>query len=129
MKSKTVASILRHVASKITTTSVDEEPQIETSAQTSESQEKETKKSRRARKEAQEDDLGEDANPYSSQNDEEKLEMLYEKIAWPLGKTYGHPYDAFKLILTYASIQSTLGMRDSSQIILGSQKLPIQPLT
>ncbi|KAK1233129.1 hypothetical protein PQX77_003769 [Marasmius sp. AFHP31] len=117
MKSKTVASILRHVASKITTTSVDEEPQVDSSSQPSESQEKETKRSRRARKEAQEDDLGEETNPYSSQNDEEKLEMLYEKIAWPLGKTYGHPYDAFKLILTEPETAfSTLDVKVSESI-------------
>ncbi|KAF8551179.1 hypothetical protein OG21DRAFT_1513085 [Imleria badia] len=24
---------------------------------------------------------------------------LYEQVAWPLGKIYGHPYDAFKLAL------------------------------
>ena len=35
-----------------------------------------------------------------SSNEEEKLEQLYEKIAWPLGQKYGHPYDAFKLALT-----------------------------
>ncbi|KAK0241536.1 translation initiation factor 2, alpha subunit [Armillaria nabsnona] len=51
MKSKTVASILRHVASKIS-------------------------------------------------REEERLEKLYETIAWPLGKVFGHPYDAFKLALT-----------------------------
>ena len=33
-------------------------------------------------------------------DDEERLELLYDQIAWPLGKTYGHPYDAFKLALT-----------------------------
>ncbi|KAF9267626.1 eukaryotic translation initiation factor 2 subunit alpha [Marasmius fiardii PR-910] len=99
MKSKTVASILRHVASKITTTSVDEEPK-EDPSQASEAAQQEIKKSRRARKEAQDDDLGEDAIPHSTGNEEEKLEMLYEKIGWPLGRTYGHPYDAFKLALT-----------------------------
>jgi len=33
---------------------------------------------------------------------EEKMEKIYERIAWPLGKTYGHPYDAFKVALTEA---------------------------
>ncbi|KAL0573411.1 hypothetical protein V5O48_008559 [Marasmius crinis-equi] len=118
MKSKTVASILRHVASKITTTSVDEEPQVDPNAQASESQEKEVKRSRRARKEAQDDDLvAEDAVPYSAGNDEEKLEMLYEKIAWPLGKTYGHPYEAFKLSLTEPdTVLSTLQVKVSESI-------------
>ena len=32
--------------------------------------------------------------------EEERLEQLYDTIAWPLGKVYGHPYDAFKLALT-----------------------------
>jgi len=73
MKSKTVASILRHVASKIATGGSD--------AQVEETQEIE----------------------------EEKLEKLYEQIAWPLGKKYGHPYDAFKLALTEAdSVFSSL---------------------
>ncbi|KDQ32177.1 hypothetical protein PLEOSDRAFT_1100685 [Pleurotus ostreatus PC15] len=35
-----------------------------------------------------------------SPNEEDKLERLYEQIAWPLGRKYGHPYDAFKLMLT-----------------------------
>jgi len=69
MKSKTVASILRHVASKIATGGSD--------AQVEETQEMDV-------------------------NEEEKLEKLYEQIAWPLGKKYGHPYDAFKLALTEA---------------------------
>ncbi|KAG7088522.1 hypothetical protein E1B28_012506 [Marasmius oreades] len=99
MKSKTVASILRHVASKITTTSIDEEP-TEDPSQPSEAVQQEVRKTRRARKEAQDDDLGEDAVPHSTGNEEEKLEMLYEKIAWPLGRIYGHPNDAFKLALT-----------------------------
>ena len=29
-------------------------------------------------------------------------ESLYEKIAWPLHKQYGHSYEAFKLSVTYA---------------------------
>jgi len=64
-----VASILRHVASKIATGGSD--------AQVEETQEMDV-------------------------NEEEKLEKLYEQIAWPLGKKYGHPYDAFKLALTEA---------------------------
>lgn len=30
------------------------------------------------------------------------IEDLYEKIAWPLNKKYGHSVDAFKLSITYA---------------------------
>jgi len=58
MRSKTVSSILRHVASKVSSIN------------------------------------GEGGN------EDEKLEQLYDQIAWPLGKQYGHPYDAFKLALT-----------------------------
>ncbi|KAH9975373.1 eukaryotic translation initiation factor 2 alpha subunit-domain-containing protein [Lactifluus volemus] len=32
--------------------------------------------------------------------EEERLEKLYEHIAWPLGRKYGNVYDAFKLALT-----------------------------
>lgn len=39
-------------------------------------------------------------------NEEERLEHLYEQVAWPLGKQYGHPYDAFKLALTYVVFRS-----------------------
>lgn len=37
----------------------------------------------------------------AAQSEEAALEQLYEQIAWPLSRTYGHAYDAFKLILTY----------------------------
>lgn len=30
------------------------------------------------------------------------IETLYETIAWPLNKKYGHAIDAFKLSITYA---------------------------
>ncbi|KAH0578345.1 hypothetical protein H2248_003959 [Termitomyces sp. 'cryptogamus'] len=75
MKSKTVASILRHVASKLR-----DDPA-------------EPKKPRRPR---QPDDPESAPGP----NEEQRLEQLYDAIAWPLAKKYGHPYDAFKLALT-----------------------------
>ncbi|KAG6857059.1 hypothetical protein H0H87_010024 [Tephrocybe sp. NHM501043] len=99
MKSKTVASILRHVASKLPSHDVDAETAA--AAETAEPVEKESKKARRARQAA-----GEDVGPQESEiptggpNEEERLEKLYDTIAWPLGKKYGHPYDAFKLALT-----------------------------
>jgi translation initiation factor 2 subunit 1 len=90
MKSKTVASIMRHVASKIPASDVSDP--VPTS---------DPKKPKKIRRETQEDahnnGLMEDGG---IANEEEKLEMLYETIAWPLGNTYGHPYDAFKLALT-----------------------------
>jgi translation initiation factor 2 subunit 1 len=84
MKSKSVASILRHVASKL-------------------GGEVPGEKEKRSRKKGGE---GEDAPteeaPPPVAGEAERLEMLYETIAWPLGRTYGHPYDAFKLALTFA---------------------------
>jgi translation initiation factor 2 subunit 1 len=31
------------------------------------------------------------------------IETLYESIAWPLNKKYGHAIDAFKLSITYVA--------------------------
>jgi len=101
MKSKTVASILRHVASKIASVDHDGEGGEASVPAAAEPIEKESRKARKARQAAGEDDIPEgDGGPSGGPNEEEKLEVLYETIAWPLGKTYGHPYDAFKLALT-----------------------------
>lgn len=108
MKSKTVASIMRHVASKIPSLAPDgseitKDPAAEEHLQ-------EAKRHRRAAAKkgvdpnsagVHEDDGGDDVGLGLNSNEEERLEQLYEKIAWPLGKKYGHPYDAFKLALTY----------------------------
>lgn len=100
MKSKTVASIMRHVASKTTHVGAEGE---DASNDVVEEHEEKTKRNRRAKKSGNEEDgaaaAAEDGIPTAS-NEEERLEQLYEKIAWPLGKQYGHPYDAFKLALT-----------------------------
>lgn len=74
MKSKAVASIMRHVASKIPSADVAGAP-------------------------AEEEAAAAEEVPGGS-SEEARLEKLYEQVAWPLGKTYGHPYDAFKLALT-----------------------------
>ena len=125
MKSKTVASIMRHVASKVPSTSIDGgaepppvslDPEQAEAASRAEADEKNSKKLRRAaRKQAAatgtfpegEDGVAvaveETGGPTGSLGEEERLETLYEQIAWPLGKKYGHPYDAFKLALAYAS--------------------------
>ncbi|KAF8870207.1 eukaryotic translation initiation factor 2 alpha subunit-domain-containing protein [Infundibulicybe gibba] len=115
MKSKSVASILRHVASKLPSVDIDPSnapPASPTSSTPApaptaaadpaapDSTEKESKKARRARQAAHEDDGTEDAPNIPGANEEERLEMLYDQIGWPLGKKYGHPYDAFKLALT-----------------------------
>jgi len=105
MKSKTVASILRHVASKVPSLDADANTNGAAAA-IAEPSEKENKKARRAARKAAAEGGDEmlDEIPASTGNEEEKLEMLYETIAWPLGKTYGHPYDAFKLALTYVHL-------------------------
>lgn len=105
MKSKAVASILRHVASKIPTVGAD--GQVVPSA---EPQDKESKRAaRKARQAAQEDGEAvaaasavdaDAAGAGPNSNEEEKLEQLYDTVGWPLGRKYGHPYDAFKLALT-----------------------------
>ncbi|KAI0281786.1 eukaryotic translation initiation factor 2 alpha subunit-domain-containing protein [Russula aff. rugulosa BPL654] len=38
--------------------------------------------------------------PPVGQSEEERLEKLYEQVAWVLGRKYGNVYDAFKLALT-----------------------------
>ena len=45
-------------------------------------------------------DEAEEIHVAPGSSEEERLEQLYETIAWPLGQKYGHPYDAFKLALT-----------------------------
>ncbi|TDL16170.1 eukaryotic translation initiation factor 2 subunit alpha [Rickenella mellea] len=88
MKSKTVASIMRHVASKLPSLHGDT-PRTPTSS---------AKPQKRADKGEVED--GDEEVAMSSSNEDEVLNQLYEQVTWPLGKKYGHPYDAFKLALT-----------------------------
>jgi translation initiation factor 2 subunit 1 len=157
MKSKTVASIMRHVASKVPSTSIDgsvEPPPValdseQTEAATkAEADEKNSKKLRRAaRKQAAATGTfpeGEDAvavaveetgGPTGSVGEEERLEALYEQIAWPLGKKYGHTYDAFKLALAYATSPRNLSRQLTELGRVANQKpcflpslSPSQPL-
>ncbi|KAF8518370.1 eukaryotic translation initiation factor 2 subunit alpha [Hysterangium stoloniferum] len=72
-KSKTVASIMRHVATR--------------SAGVASVPDK-----------GKEGEVEEGA--IVGETEEERLESLYDQIAWPLGRKYGHPHDAFKLALT-----------------------------
>jgi hypothetical protein len=105
MKSKTVSSILRHVASKIASVDHDGEGGEASIPAASEPVEKESRKARKARQAAGDNEIPDaDGGPAGGTNEEEKLEVLYETIAWPLGKKYGHPYDAFKLALTYVML-------------------------
>lgn len=127
MKSKTVASILRHVATKLPSISSDDPASLESAAADVPAAEpaptpapdatpalandpapdpdvKETKRARRQRAHAQEEEAaaaaGTAAGEDAAAGEESRLEALYETIAWPLHKTYGHPYDAFKRALT-----------------------------
>ena len=77
-KSKTVASIMRHVASRSAGVIATSETEKEAN--------------------------GDGTAAIMDETEEERLESLYEQIAWPVGKKYGHPYDAFKLALTYVFI-------------------------
>ncbi|KAK2464477.1 hypothetical protein APHAL10511_003456 [Amanita phalloides] len=106
MKSKTVSSILRHVASKITTVGPDAQLG---DAQEIDMGEKESRGTRKARRAGQGEipehpegvgGGGGGGVAVGGANEEEKLEKLYEQVGWPLGHKYGHPYDAFKLALT-----------------------------
>ncbi len=105
MKSKTVASIMRHVASKVP--SVNGEVLEGEQAKQAEADAAETKRARRAaKKEGHEEDIVGEEAVGGGVNEESRLEQLYDEIAWPLGRKYGHPYDAFKLALTCVSILS-----------------------
>ncbi|KAI5117739.1 hypothetical protein M0805_004928 [Coniferiporia weirii] len=88
MKSKTVASILRHVASKLSSEEV-------AAAAADGGAAPSTKPT-----EGLAADEEEEAGGSAGGSEEARLEALYDQIAWPLGKQYGHPYDAFKLALT-----------------------------
>ncbi|KAI9451959.1 eukaryotic translation initiation factor 2 subunit alpha [Russula earlei] len=77
MKSRTVASIMRHVASRLPT--FDPDASGSSNATDGPSDSKKDKK---------------------VVVEEERLEKLYEQISWPLGRKYGNVYDAFKLALT-----------------------------
>jgi len=119
MKAKTVASIMRHVASKVPSTAIAEATASAPAAEVEvappevaskvDVDDKSTKKSRRAARKAATGPDPEDPNapvaddtgaPTGGAGEEERLEQLYDEIAWPLGKKYGHTYDAFKLALT-----------------------------
>ena len=122
MKSKAVASILRHVASKVpslsgTDATDGEENSIQKEVIVQAEQHLEGKKAtRKARQVHGEDGAaadGEHGIAAGSANEEERLEQLYEQTAWPLGKKYGHPYDAFKLALTYFTFKPCIVLAEA----------------
>jgi translation initiation factor 2 subunit 1 len=132
MKSKTVSSILRHVATKLHSVTDDSAPPpppepaaaepvtpipgtedapsaaaLGNEPPTTEPVEGETKKARRQRKQAEHEAnataVDGAAAAEVTAGEESRLEALYASVAWPLQKKYGHPYEAFKLALTFVS--------------------------
>ena len=90
MKARTVASIMRHVASRLPT--FDPDAGDGTADATSDAKKDQDKEGDGA--------TTDDIVPPVGPSEEERLEKLYEQIAWPLGRKYGNMYDAFKLSLT-----------------------------
>lgn len=89
MKARTVASIMRHVASRLPTFDADA---TDAPSDAKKGQEKEAGGGDGA--------VTDEIAPPVGPSEEERLEKLYEQIAWPLGRKYGNMYDAFKLALT-----------------------------
>jgi len=89
MKARTVASIMRHVASRL--------PSYDPDASGSSAD-----ALSKAKKDQDKEGGGGDDEvvPPVGQSEEERLEKLYEQVAWILGRKYGNVYDAFKLALT-----------------------------
>jgi translation initiation factor 2 subunit 1 len=94
MKARTVASIMRHVASRLPTF----DPDAGGSGADAHSD---------AKKDQDKEGSGggdgtatDEIAPPTGQSEEERLEKLYEQVAWALGRKYGNVYDAFKLALT-----------------------------
>lgn len=86
MKARTVSSIMRHVASRLPTLDPDADGAGAPAAETKKDQDKEGVEGV--------------VLPPTGPSEEERLEKLYEQVAWPLGRKYGNVYDAFKLSLT-----------------------------
>jgi translation initiation factor 2 subunit 1 len=84
MKARTVASIMRHVASRL--------PSYDPDAGSADAPE--------AKKSQDREEGGDEVAPPVGQSEEERLEKLYDQVAWVLGRKYGNVYDAFKLALT-----------------------------
>lgn len=94
MKARTVSSIMRHVASRL--------PSYDPDAGTDAAAPSEAKKGQDGEEDLPRGGGGGDEGvvPPVGQSEEERLEKLYEQVAWVLGRKYGNVYDAFKLALT-----------------------------
>jgi translation initiation factor 2 subunit 1 len=96
MKARTVSSIMRHVASRLPSYDPD------VAGSSADAAPSEAKKGQ-DRDEGDRGGGGGDDDgvaPPVGQSEEERLEKLYEQVAWVLGRKYGNVYDAFKLALT-----------------------------
>jgi translation initiation factor 2 subunit 1 len=85
MKARTVASIMRHVASRL--------PSYDPDAGSADAPSE-------AKKSQDREEGGDEVAPPVGQSEEERLEKLYDQVAWVLGRKYGNVYAAFKLALT-----------------------------
>ena len=98
MKGRTVSSIIRHVASRLPSYDPDAGGGNNSADGSSEAKKGQDK----------EGGGGDDevVPAAAGQSEEERLEKLYEQVAWVLGRKYGNVYDAFKLSLTQVSTHS-----------------------
>jgi hypothetical protein len=99
MKARTVASIMRHVASRLPTFDPDA-----TDAPSDAKKDQVKGSGGGGADGAATDEIA----PATGQSEEERLEKLYEQVAWQLGRKYGNVYDAFKLALTHVVLDSSL---------------------
>ena len=93
MKARTVASIMRHVASRL--------PTFDPDAGASGGDAPSDAKKDQAKGGGGDGAAADEIAPATGQSEEERLEKLYEQVAWQLGRKYGNVYDAFKLALTH----------------------------
>ena len=100
MKARTVASIMRHVASRLPTF----DPDAGASGADAPSDAKKDQVKGGGGDGAAADEIA----PATGQSEEERLEKLYEQVAWQLGRKYGNVYDAFKLALTHVVLGFSL---------------------
>jgi translation initiation factor 2 subunit 1 len=98
MKARTVSSIMRYVASRLPSY----EPDAGGSSGADGAAPSEANKGQHREEDLPRGGGGGDDGvaPPVGQSEEERLEKLYEQVAWVLGRKYGNVYDAFKLALT-----------------------------
>jgi translation initiation factor 2 subunit 1 len=105
MKARTVSSIMRHVASRLPTFDPDAEGSGDGGGGGGDAipaESKQEKDGEAVTTATTTDEVASLAPPTAAagSSEEERLEKLYEHVAWPLGRKYGNVYDAFKLSLT-----------------------------